>query len=83
MALALWVVGGFIVLVYFGTWGLQIALWLLMIALRLGGWALMIVVGLLALLALAIVDRKQLARVCRGEPVDTSAGTLQAFKRWT
>jgi tetrahydromethanopterin S-methyltransferase subunit E len=82
MAVALWAVGAFILIVYFGTWALQIALWLLMIALRLGGWAVMIVVGLLSLLALAILDRRQLARICRGEPIDTGPGALQALKRW-
>ncbi|HST92192.1 MAG TPA: hypothetical protein VLJ13_08330 [Brevundimonas sp.] len=82
MAVALWFVGAFIVLIYFGTWALQIALWLLMITLRLGGWALLMVVGLLSLLALAILDRKQLARVWRGEPADRETPTMAALKRW-
>ncbi len=82
MALALWVVGALIFAIYFGTWALQIALWLLMVALRIGGWMLMIVLGLLALLALAIVDRKQLARICRGQPPGVDTAAMSALKRW-
>jgi len=40
------------------------------------------VVGLLSLLALAILDRKQLARVWRGEPTDRETPTMAALKRW-
>ena len=47
MTFALWVVGAFVFLVYFGTWALQIALWLLMVALRLIGWIAMAAFGLM------------------------------------
>ena len=82
MAFALWLVGAYVVIVCFGTWALQIALWLLAAALRIGGWTLMILFGLLSLLALAILDREQLARVWRGEPPGADTAALSAAKRW-
>lgn len=82
MAFALWVVGGYMLIVCFGTWALQIALWLLVAAVRIGGWIIMIVFGLLSLLALAILDRRQLARLWRGEPLGADTAAMAALKRW-
>jgi len=82
MAFALWVVGGLFFIVFFGTWALQIALWLLALALRLAGWAAMILFGLASVLALAFLDRKQLARVWRNERAHAENTALLARERW-
>lgn len=83
MAFALWVVGGFFAVVFFGTWALQIALWLLALALRLAGGLAVILLGLMSLLALAFLDRKQLARIWRNERTHVANAALLRRERWT
>lgn len=83
MAGALWVVGGIIVIVYFGTWALQIVLWLLALALRLAGGLAMLMFGLVSLLALAFLDRKQLARIWRNEKTHADNAAQLRRERWT
>jgi hypothetical protein len=81
MAVALWVVGGVFVVVFFGTWALQIALWLLAVALRLAGWVAIALFGLMSLLALAVIDRRQLARIWRNQRAQAGAEALLRRER--
>ncbi len=83
MALALWLVGGVFVLVFFGTWAVQIALWLLGVALRLAGWTAALLFGLGSLLALAVIDRRQLGRIWRNEQAHAAAQTVIRRERWS
>lgn len=83
MAFALWLVGAFVVVIYFGTWALQIGLWLLAVALRLTGWLLTILFGLVSLAALALLDRKQLSRILRNERAHAENAALLARERWS
>lgn len=50
MAFALWLVGGFVVVVCFGTLALQLALWALAVTVRLTIFAVCAVLGVAALL---------------------------------
>ena len=83
MAFALWVVGAGFVVVFFGTRVLQIVMWLLALVLRLTGWAAMTLFGLASLLALAFLDRKQLARIWRNERTHAANNALLARQRWS
>lgn len=83
MGLALWAVGGLVVLVFFGTWALQIAIWLVGVALRLAGALAVLLFGLASLLALAFLDRKQLARIWRNERIHAENAALLARERWS
>ena len=83
MTFALWLVGGFVVFVFFGTWALQIAVWLLMVTLRLAGWAAIALFGLISLLALAVLDRRQRARIWRNERAHAAAEALVRRDRWS
>lgn len=83
MVFALWVVGALAVLVFFGTWVLQIAVWLLALVLRLAGGVAVILFGLVSLLALAFLDRKQLGRIWRNERTHAANAALHARERWT
>ncbi len=82
MVPALWVVGGVVVLVFLGTWALQIVLWLLALALRLAGALALALFGLASMLALAFLDRKQLARIWRNERTHAANTALLARERW-
>ncbi len=83
MGLALWAVGGLVVLVFFGTSALQIAIWLVGVALRLAGALAVLLFGLASLLALAFLDRKQLARIWRNERTHVANTALLARERWS
>ena len=82
MAVALWIFGGFVALVFFGTWALQIALWLLGVALRLAAGLAALLFGLASLAALALLDRPQLIRIWRNERTHTRNSCLLARERW-
>ncbi len=82
MAGALWVVGGVFVVVYFGTWLLQIAIVLLQLTLRLIGGAVVLAFGLMSMLALVFLDRKQLGRIWRNERLHADHAALPARERW-
>ncbi|WP_292065718.1 hypothetical protein [Brevundimonas sp. UBA7664] len=82
MAFAVWVVGAVFALVFFGTWALQITVWLLAGALRLAGALAALLFGLASLLALAFLDRKQLARIWRNERTHAANHALLAGERW-
>ena len=83
MAVALWIVGAFVAVVFFGTWALQIALWLLQIALRLAGALAVLAFGLVSLLALALLDRKELQRIWRRQRADQAVAATLARERWS
>lgn len=83
MAVALWSVGGFVALVFFGTWALQIALWLIQLGLRLVGAVAVLVFGLVSLLALALLDRRELARIWRRQKADQAVAAVLARERWS
>ncbi len=83
MALALWIVGGAFVLIWFGTWALQIALALLQVLLRLVGAGAVLVFGLVSLVALAMLDRDELRRIWRRRQADQAVATTLARERWS
>ncbi len=83
LAFALWLVGGLVSVVYFGTWAIQIALWFLALALRLAGGLAVLLFGLASLAALAFLDRKQLARIWRNERTHAENSALLARERWS
>jgi len=83
MAFALWLVGGAFALVFFGTWAIQGAAWLLVTALRLAGALAVLLFGLASMLALAFLDRKQLARIWRNERAHADNAALLARERWS
>lgn len=83
MAFALWLVAALAGVIFFGTWALQIGLWLLAVALRLTGWLLTILFGLMSLAALAVLDRKQLGRILRNERAHADNAALLARERWS
>lgn len=83
MAVALWPVGGLFVLVFLGTWAIQIAAWLLAVMLRLVGALAVLLFGLASVIALAFLDRKQLARIWRNERTHAANAALLARERWS
>ena len=82
MALALWGAGALAVLVFFGTWALQIVLVLVQISARLLGGLALLAVGLGSLVALAFIDRAALAHLWRNERVHADNAALLARERW-
>ena len=83
MALALWIVGGWFLLVWCGTWALQIALWLIEVALRLVCGVAVLAFGLVSLLALAVLDRQELGRIWRRRQADQAVAVTLARERWS
>ena len=83
MALALWIAGGWVVLVCCGTWALQIALWLVEAVLRLICALAVLVFGLVSLLALALLDRDELRRILRRRQADQAVASALARERWS
>lgn len=65
MAFALWAVGGFIFVVFFGTLALQAAIILLQLAIVVVTWSLRVLAGLAAMICLAVVDRRALGSAWR------------------
>lgn len=68
MAFAFWVVASLWLAVYFGTWFLQIVLWLLALALRIAAWVATVLIGLAGLLYLALFDRPALRKALAASP---------------
>ena len=83
MATAVWTVCVFILLVFFGSWAIQIAAWLLVVALRRAGALAMLLFGLASVLALAFLDPKQLARIWRNERTHAADNALRAREHWS
>jgi len=81
MAVALWLLGAVVLTVFLGSWVLQIALWLLDLALRLVGWMAALLFGLVSLLALALIDRRQLARIWRNQRAHAAAEAVVRRER--
>lgn len=65
MALAVWIVCAWVFVVFFGTWAVQIAVFLALVAWRLLVLTTQLAWGFIALLFLAIFDRRALARALR------------------
>ena len=70
MALAVWIVCAWVFLVFFGTWAVQIALWLALVAWRLLVLAAGLVWGLVAIAILAVIDRPAVMRLLRNQPAE-------------
>ena len=83
MALALWIVGVGALLLWSGTWIVQLALWLLHLALRLVGGLAVLAFGLVSLLALALLDRRELGRIWRRQRADAAVAEVLARERWS
>ena len=83
MALAFWIVGGWFVLIYFGTWAFQIALWLIEAAVRLVCGLGVLAFGLVSLVALALLDRRELRRIWRRRRADQAVAATLARERWS
>ncbi|GAA0653938.1 hypothetical protein [Brevundimonas lenta] len=83
MALALWLVGAVIVVLFLGTWALQIGLWLLALALRITVWLTTVLLGLVSQAALAVLDPGQLGRILRNERSHARNAALLARERWS
>lgn len=81
MALALWLVGGFVFVVFFGTWAIQIAAWIIVVALRLIGLVATLMFGLAATLALAVWDRPALGRIWNNQRVQADNDALLGRER--
>ena len=83
MALALWLVGGGVLLVWCGTWAIQLALWLLQVVLRVIGAVAVLAFGLVSLAALALLDRRELGRIWRRQRADHAVAAALARERWS
>lgn len=83
MTAALWIVGGFVFVVYFGTLALQLAIWLLQIALVVGGWLIAFLFGFVGTVFLALADPVELRRIWRNEAARTRVRRTLARERWT
>lgn len=83
MALVLWIVCGWFVLIWFGTWALQIALVLLQFGLRLAGALAVLAFGLVSIAALALLDRAELRRIWRRNQADAAVASTLARERWS
>ena len=76
MALTLWLVGGGFVLIWCGTWALQIVL-------RLAAGLSVLAFGLVSILALALLDRAELRRIWRRGRADAAVASILARERWS
>jgi hypothetical protein len=83
MALALWIVGGWFLLVWCGAWAIQIVLWLVQLALRLAGGAAVMAFGIVSLLALALLNPEELRRIWRRRQADADVAAALARERWS
>lgn len=70
MALAVWIVCAWVFVVFFGTWAVQIAAFLLLIAWRLLVLAAGLIWGILSIAILAVIDRPALMRLLRNQPAE-------------
>ena len=83
MALTFWLVGSGFVLMWCGTWVLQIAVALLQIVLRLAAGLSVLAFGLVSILALALLDRAELRRIWRRGRTDAAVASILARERWS
>lgn len=82
MTLALWVVGAYVVIVYFGTLALQLLLWLVQVL-----WTVLVstatlAAGIAGTLWLAMFDRAELRRIWREDGARTRVVRTLARERW-
>lgn len=81
MTLVLWAAGAVAVLVFFGTWAIQIAAVALLLALRLAAVAMQGVGMVIGVLILAATDRSALSRIWREAAVRADNAALLARER--
>ena len=79
MLFALWIVGAYVVVVYLGTWTLQIALWLLQAAWVVFRIVFVVLAGFVGFCCLLMTDRAALKRMLHSSQPDV---TLDRG-RWT
>ena len=65
MVVAFWIVGGYFLVVYFGTLAMQAAIILLQLAIGIVTWSLRILAGLAGVIWLALFDREALGAAFR------------------
>lgn len=70
MALAVWIVCAWVFVVFFGTWAVQIAVFLALVAWWLVVLAAGLVWAILSLGILAVIDRPALMRILRNQPAE-------------
>jgi hypothetical protein len=83
MTVALWIVGGFVFVVCFGTLALRLAIWLIEITLVVGGWLITALFGLACTLWLAVAYPSELRRIWRNEATKTRVRLTLTRERWT
>lgn len=81
MALAVWIVCAWVFVVFFGTWAVQIALFLLLVAWRLLVLAAGLVWGIISLGILAVIDRPALMRILRNQDAHAQVRRTLAAQR--
>lgn len=70
VGLAVWIVCAWVFVVFFGTWAVQIALWLAVVAWRLLVLTAGLVWGILSIALLTVIDRPALMRLLRNQPAE-------------
>ncbi|MFC7380248.1 hypothetical protein [Brevundimonas sp. GCM10030266] len=83
MAAALSVVAGLLLLIWCGTWLLQIALWLIQLAILLVRRSLTVVAGLAGVVVLLLTDRDGLRRALANDAAHQRVRTTLARERWS
>ena len=82
MGLAVWIVCAWVFVVFFGTWAVQIALWLTLVAWRLLVLIAGLVWGMISLGILAVMDRPALMRILRNQNAHAGVRRTLATERW-
>ncbi|MDQ8028074.1 MAG: hypothetical protein REJ23_05065 [Brevundimonas sp.] len=83
MAAALSVAAGLLLVIWCGTWLLQIALWLLQLALLLVRGCVMVLAGLAGMVVLLVANREGLRRAFSNEAAHRRVRTTLARERWS
>jgi hypothetical protein len=83
MAAALSVAAGLLLAIWCGTCLLQIALWLIQLALLLVRGCVMILAALAGMVVLLVSDRERLRRALNNEAAHRRVHTILARERWS
>lgn len=83
MSLAVWIVCAWVFVVVFGTWAVQIAVFLALVAWRLLVLAAGLVWGIISLGILAVMDRPALMRILRNQSAHAEVRRTLAAERWS
>lgn len=83
MALAVWIVCAWVFVVFFGTWAVQIAVFLALVVWRLLVLLAGLVWGIISLGILAVIDRHALMRILRNRDVHAEIRCTRAIERWS